>query len=134
MLIRKLFSPTTIKVNLHTKPEINEKIQRKTRFNIEEYKSKSEEEIKERIRELDYEWDTERALETNFALIVVITAILGLFGKRIWFLISGIAGFFMIQHAFQGWCPPLSILRRCGIRTAAEIIEEKESLKRLLSY
>ncbi|HYK72194.1 MAG TPA: DUF2892 domain-containing protein [Pseudoneobacillus sp.] len=134
MLIRKLFSPTMIKVNLHTKPYINEKINRKTQLNIEAYQGKNEEQIKARIKELEYEWDTERTLETNFALIVILTAILGLFGKRLWFLISGIAGFFMIQHAFQGWCPPLSIIRRCEIRTASEIMDEKEALKRLLSY
>ncbi|WP_442598254.1 DUF2892 domain-containing protein [Neobacillus sp. D3-1R] len=134
MLLSKLFSPTTMKVNLHTEPEINEKIRRRIQSNIEAYKGRSDAEILSRMRELDYEWDTERTLETNFAVIVVITALLGLFGKKAWFLISAIAGFFMLRHAFQGWCPPLPIIRKCGIRTAAEIMEEKEGLKRLLTH
>jgi hypothetical protein len=38
---------------------------------------------------------------------------------------------FFLQHALQGWCPPLPILRRLGVRTAAEIDEERYALKAL---
>ena len=37
----------------------------------------------------------------------------------------------MIQHALQGWCPPLAVLRRLGFRTAKEINEERFALAAL---
>jgi hypothetical protein len=33
------------------------------------------------------------------------------------------------QHALQGWCPPLSAIRRLGVRSAAEIEEERTALR-----
>ena len=36
---------------------------------------------------------------------------------------------FMLQHALQGWCPPLPVLRRMGVRTAAEIHQEIIALR-----
>jgi hypothetical protein len=38
---------------------------------------------------------------------------------------------FLFQHAVQGWCPPLPILRRLGFRTASEIDTERYALKAL---
>ncbi|MFD1862997.1 hypothetical protein [Planococcus chinensis] len=37
-----------------------------------------------------------------------------------------------IQHAIQGWCPPLSVIRRMSVRTMKEIDQEKEALQELL--
>jgi hypothetical protein len=36
---------------------------------------------------------------------------------------------FLLQHSLQGWCPPLAIFRRLGVRTAAEIEYERSMLK-----
>ena len=38
-------------------------------------------------------------------------------------------GAFLLQHALQGWCPPLPLLRQLGVRTAEEINEERTALK-----
>lgn len=38
-------------------------------------------------------------------------------------------GVFLFQHALQGWCPPVPVLRRLGSRTAAEIGRERYALK-----
>ncbi len=38
---------------------------------------------------------------------------------------------FLFQHAIQGWCPPLPVLRRRGFRTAEEINQERYALKAL---
>ena len=38
---------------------------------------------------------------------------------------------FLFQHAVQGWCPPVPILRRMGFRTADEINRERYALKAL---
>ncbi len=36
-----------------------------------------------------------------------------------------------IHDALQGWCPPLPLLRRLGLRTAEEISQERNALKAL---
>jgi len=38
---------------------------------------------------------------------------------------------FCLQHALQGWCPPLTLFRRLGIRTQREIDDERTALKAL---
>jgi len=38
-------------------------------------------------------------------------------------------GGFLLQHGVQGWCPPLGILRRLGVRTPREIEAERYALK-----
>jgi hypothetical protein len=45
--------------------------------------------------------------------------------------LTGTVGFFLLQHALQGWCPPLPIIRALGVRTAEEISAEKAVLKRM---
>ena len=40
-------------------------------------------------------------------------------------------GGFLLQHAVQGWCPPLPFFRANGVRTQSEIDEEKFALKAL---
>ena len=36
---------------------------------------------------------------------------------------------FLLQHAVQGWCRPVPIFRRLGIRTASEIDAERYALR-----
>ncbi|MCA9457611.1 MAG: hypothetical protein KC587_13175, partial [Nitrospira sp.] len=36
-----------------------------------------------------------------------------------------------LQHAIQGWCPPVPLFRRMGIRTTHEIQQERHALKAL---
>jgi len=38
---------------------------------------------------------------------------------------------FLFQHAVQGWCPPVPVFRRMGVRTRKEIDREKYALKAL---
>ena len=42
---------------------------------------------------------------------------------------SALVTLFLFQHAIQGWCPPVPILRRLGFRTSYEIEEERVALK-----
>ena len=50
--------------------------------------------------------------------------------RRFYLLPAAVAGF-LLQHAVQGWCPPVPVFRRLGFRTAAEIDEERYALKAL---
>ena len=36
---------------------------------------------------------------------------------------------FLFQHATQGWCPPVPLFRKLGVRTRSEIDREKYALK-----
>lgn len=44
-------------------------------------------------------------------------------------LVPLVVGGFLLQHALQGWCPPLPIFRRYGVRTQTEIDYERYALK-----
>jgi hypothetical protein len=116
----------------NTKPDINEEIRRKPIAYIKKYRGSRREALSRRLDELNREWDTERVLEANAAAIITISAVAGLVEKkRGWFLLSGIVGGFLLQHAIQGWCPPLEIIRRFGVRTSQEISNEITAVKYL---
>jgi len=130
-MIKEMLPDTTRRVKFHTKEDVNEKIKTQTINNISNFIGKTDAEISIRIKELDKEWDIERTLETNADIAILITIILGFLFSTLWFVVTGIIAAFLLQHALQGWCPPLPIFRRMGIRTASEIHEEKMALKYL---
>jgi hypothetical protein len=41
----------------------------------------------------------------------------------------GLVAGFLLQHAVQGWCPALPIVRALGFRTSREIDAERSALK-----
>ncbi len=80
---------------------------------------------------LQREWDTERVLETNAACLMLISLGLGMSLDRRWLWLTGGVAAFLLQHALQGWCPPLPVIRAMGVRTAGEIGIERTALKAL---
>lgn len=82
-----------------------------------------------RIRNLEGEWDLERVLETNASALALTGVVLGAFVDKRWLWLSGAVATFLLQHAVQGWCPPVPLFRRFGIRTRGEIDTEKYALK-----
>jgi hypothetical protein len=89
------------------------------------------ERIEERLHALDEEWDVERALEANAAAFSLGGLTLGIFSSRRWLALPVLVAGFLMQHALQGWCPPLPVLRRLGFRTQREIDQERYALKAL---
>lgn len=122
---------TAERVELHTPPRINERIHHHMRQRVAACYALSDEQIDARIRELEEEWDIERTLEANAASVILTGLALGTFAHRRWYLLSVAAAGFLLQHAVQGWCPPLPLLRRQGVRTAREIYEEITALRAL---
>lgn len=85
--------------------------------------------IDRRLRELDGEWDIERVLETNASLLAFAGVALGAFVNRRFLWLPAAVTTFLFQHAVQGWCPPIPLLRRLGIRTSREIEIERVALR-----
>ncbi|MGE5609661.1 MAG: DUF2892 domain-containing protein [Bacillota bacterium] len=121
---------TTDRVVLHTNQQVNEEIRRQTESRIA-YFAAHPDEIDHRLGELDEEWDIERTLERNAASVVLFGSFMSLLGGRKWLLLPMVASGFLLQHAVQGWCPPMGIFRRMGVRTAREIENERAALKAL---
>lgn len=113
-----------------TDEDISRAIRTKTQARLS-YLSKHPDKIDERLEELDREWDIERALEANASSVALVGLALGLTSDRRWLGLPVLVSGFLLQHALQGWCPPLPLLRGLGFRTAEEIGQERNALKAL---
>ncbi|MGS1012995.1 YgaP family membrane protein [Rhodanobacter sp. UC4450_H17] len=116
------------RVRRSTSADINREIDRQTEANIHRYRQLDRAQITGRIQALDAEWDVERVLEVNASTLALSGLVLGVTVDRRWLWLTGIVLPFLLQHGLQGWCPPLPVLRRLGIRTRAEIDREKYAL------
>jgi hypothetical protein len=114
----------------HTAEHVNSRISREIASNIR-YFSAHKDEIPKRLEALDREWDIERAIEANAAVLALVGTALGATRDRKWLTLPLLVTAFLLQHAIQGWCPPVPVLRRLGFRTSYEIEEERQDLKAL---
>lgn len=122
--------PTTdARVPAHTRPTVNQHIHARTLHDVTRFIGADPVFIDERIRELEHEWDIERTLEANAGIVALAGLALGLTVDRRFFAIPAAVAGFLVQHALQGWCPPLPVLRRLGVRTSAEIHQEIIALR-----
>ena len=121
---------TPERVPRSTSPRVNEALTARTASRVERCATHPEE-IDRRLGELDREWDVERTLEANASTLAFIGVALGAFLSPWWLVVPALVTAFLFQHAIQGWCPPLPILRRLGFRTMREIDVERYALKAL---
>jgi hypothetical protein len=120
------------RVRANTKPGALRRIDIRTEAMIDFYRTQPRQAVLARIEELEREWDIERLLETNASALALAGVALGIFSGKKWLLLSGGVLGFLLQHAVQGWCPPIPLLRRLGVRTQGEIDREKFSLQSML--
>jgi hypothetical protein len=121
---------TKARVPQNTAEEKNRRIRRDMEMRIWYY-AQNPQKINERLLELDQEWDMERTLETNAASLALFGTVMGIASSRKFLLLPAVVTGFLLQHAIQGWCPPLPLFRRMGVRTQAEIEAERYALKAL---
>ena len=121
--------PREDRVRAQTKPEINHQLDREFEQRLRFYAVQEKQTISERLAELDREWDIERTLQANAASIVLVSLLLGVTSSKKWFVLPAIVSGFLLRHAIQGWCPPVPVLRRLGVRTRLEIERERYALK-----
>ncbi len=120
--------PCAVHVSLHCatpKEELKDKVRR--------YERTDDKRLRARLRELENEWDSERAFEAGAAGMVLLGILLGTVHCKRWLLISAAAGALMLERALQGWSPMQPVLKRCGVRTQTEIEAEKDAIRSILS-
>src|SRR5207245_259358 len=118
----RVMLPSTVeRVPRHTPAAYNEAIRRQTEANVARLASAGPAAIDRRLAELDREWDIERTLEANAASLTLLGSALGFAVDRRFFALPAVVAGFLLQHALQGWCPPVPLFRHLGFRTAAEI-------------
>jgi hypothetical protein len=128
----RLLPPTRRRVPAHSAPEANARIHRQAQARVAAALASGR--VEERLDELEREWSTERALQTNFALVALASVGLAAFHDRRWLALTAAAAGFMVQHALQGWCPPLAVFRRRGFRDEGEIERERRALEAAAAY
>jgi hypothetical protein len=121
--------PREDRVRARTKSEINRDIDQQLERRLRFYAVQDKQTISERLAELDREWDIERTLEANAAAVGLLGLILGATSSRKWFFLPALVSGFLLRHAIQGWCPPVPLFRRLGVRTRLEIEQERYALK-----
>jgi hypothetical protein len=118
------------RIAANTPPPVNRRIEWETEERLAFYAAHPHH-IPARLDELEREWDIERALITNASSLGLVGLLLGFFVKRSWLLLPLVVAAFLLQHGLQGWCPPLPLFRRLGIRTKEEILHERTILRAL---
>lgn len=58
----------------------------------------------------------EEGLRLVAGIFVLVSVALGIWVSPWWFLFTVFVAMNLIQSAFTGWCPMMSILRRAGMR------------------
>jgi hypothetical protein len=126
------------RVRDHTGQSANRRIAEQTSARVERVLARGRDAVIHRLAELDREWDVDRALMVNFAVVggaAYATGLLRL-GERRWlrprrkgwlYFFSAQLGFLLL-HGTVGWCPPLPVFRRLGVRTKTEIEAERQAL------
>jgi hypothetical protein len=121
---------TSARVPKNTAQGVNDEIRRDMERRLRYYAANPGQ-IDKRLREIDREWDIERMLEANAASVAFAGVVLGAAVDKRFLALPALVGAFLLQHAVQGWCPPLPVLRRMGYRTMREIDTERFALKAL---
>lgn len=119
---QRISPQSVVRVNPRNRVQMNRRL---------EYYQQHKEEIGRRLAELDREWDIDRTVNANLSLLAFTGMLKSLeVGRKPLFLTAGCIAL-QLQHAIQGSSPPARLFRRMGFRTAAEIEEERHSLREL---
>jgi hypothetical protein len=119
------------RVREHTAEAVIAEVDREAWSCVRSLANADRETLTRHIEQLDREWDVERYLQTNASILALSGVLLGAAVDRRFLALPATVLSFFLQHALQGWCPPIPVFRRMGVRTRQEINREKHALKAL---
>lgn len=88
-------------------------------------------EVTRHLEQLDRTWDVERLLAANASTLILVGSLLAATRSKRWLVVTTVVPGFLLQHAVQGWCPPVELFRYLGVRTRNEIDAERTAIKAL---
>ena len=50
------------------------------------------------------------------SVVILLSVALGVFVHPYWFYFTAFVGLNLLQSAFSGWCPMMTILRKAGLK------------------
>lgn len=115
------------RVRCMTTDAANRRIDEQTQSNVARTVAGGRPAIEQRLKELQTEWDVDRALMANFAVLVFAQLVAARRDRR-WLWGPLVQTPFLLMHATLGWCPPALWFRPLGFRTRSEIQAEREAL------
>lgn len=119
------------RIRQHTAPAVQQRIDDRTVGSLMHCATGDATLVAERLRELEREWDTDRAIGLEAAMTGLIGLALGTFLRPALRLVPAVVACALLAHAITGRYPLLPLLRRLGLRTAREIARERYALKAL---
>ncbi|MCC2591896.1 DUF2892 domain-containing protein [Tessaracoccus sp. OS52] len=121
----------TDRVRHSTQSDVNRRLDEERLQRVTDLAGAPSDVITRHILELDRTWDVERVLEANASTLILISLALSKLHSHKWLWLGAAVPAFLLQHAIQGWCPPIEVIRRLGVRTRKEIDVERTALKAL---
>lgn len=116
---------------MHSSKKATRRLDRERLERIRHFATAPSQKVTDHLADLDRTWDIERRLEANAATVMLLsTALVATRSKR-WLVLSAVVPGFLLQHAIQGWCPPIEAFRRLGARSRNEIDAERTAIKAL---
>jgi hypothetical protein len=129
-LLETTMNDQTDRVSRHTAAEVLRRIDSVTVTSLGSC-AESPAETARRLKELDHEWDTDRALETEAAAMGLVGLALGTFVRKQFLALPAIVAAAVLLQATTGRYPLMPLFRRLGLRTSKEITRERFALKAL---
>ncbi len=108
----------------------NEMATRKIADNVDYYSLESEEAIRQRIQDLNNEWDAERVGQFNTSVLVLAGIVLAAAIHKKWLILPAAISAFMAVNAVKGGSVPLPATTK--LRTRHEIALEQAGLSAIL--
>jgi hypothetical protein len=65
--------------------------------------------------------NVERSLRGIAGFFILVSVVLAHYHSPYWLLFTGFVGLNLLQSAFTDWCPMMTLLRRLGVKSQAEI-------------
>lgn len=108
---------------------ITKRTHARTLHDVACYVGATEEDLSDRIRELEAEWAVERVFAAKAATLSLLGLALGVTVDRRFLALPLAASALLLQHAFRGSSVLFPLLRTLDLRTAAEIQQEILALR-----